>query len=334
MHTHLGCLPCLLQQALNASQRVTPDLERQREVLEAVALQLPRLDPTASPVDNGDIVHRVVRLTLSCDDPFRAIKQASNRMCLDVLPHYRRSVKKSTDPLLASLRQAAAANAIDVGPGFGHEYDVASTLDEILEGRFDFDDYPVFREQLSGVGEVLYLADNAGEIAFDRLVIEQLSALGKRVTFVVRGGPILNDATIEDARIAGIDELAEVIANGQRGPGTSLNLADTQFANRVRNAGLILSKGQGNYEGLSGESLQIYFLFRVKCRVVAQDVRAPMGTILLRSGIGSKQRNQRRTPDHASHPERRNWHEETHSAVPSAGRVSSELEGCRLKGTS
>jgi len=241
------------------------------------------MDLTATPVDNGNIVHRIVRNKLDCEDPFRAVKQASNRGCLDVLPLHRRTVTQSDNPLLESLRLAAAANAIDIGPSFEHDYDVSGTLEKILEGAFDFGDYPLFREHLDTTNHVLYLADNAGEIVFDRLVVEQLTSLGKRVTFVVRSGPILNDATMEDANIAGIQELAEVIPNGQRGPGTSLRLASPTFADRLRSADLILAKGQGNYEGLAGEQMRIFFLFRVKCRLVARHTHAPMGTIVLRS---------------------------------------------------
>ncbi len=284
MRTYLECFPCLLRQSLTAAQHVTSDLTRQRAVLEAVSQQIPHMDLSATPADNGNIVHQIARQTLGCDDPFRQIKQTSNRICLDVLPRYRRSVAESPEPLLTAMRLAAAANAIDVGPSFGHTYDVAVALDKILEGRFGFDGYAVFREHLDTTDRVLYLADNAGEIVFDRLVVEQLAALGKEVTFVVRGGPILNDATMEDAEVAGIHEFADVIASGQRGPGTSLRLADPGFAGRVRNARLILSKGQGNYEGLSGEPLRIFFLFRVKCHVVAQHACTPMGTIVLRSG--------------------------------------------------
>ncbi|MBN1859802.1 DUF89 family protein [Candidatus Bipolaricaulota bacterium] len=292
MRTYLECFPCLLQQTLTAARQVTSDPERQRTVLEAVSRELPKMDLDASPADNGNTVHQIARQILDCDDPFRAIKEASNRSCLEVVASYRHSLTQSTDPLLGALRLAAAANAIDVGPSFGHDYDVSDCLDKLLEGSFDFRDYVSFREDLDATDHVLYLADNAGEIVFDRLVAEQLSAFGKQVTFVVRGGPILNDATMEDARFAGIHEFADVIASGQRGPGTSLRLADSQFANRVRNADLILSKGQGNYEGLSEEQLRIYFLFRVKCSVVAQHASASMGTMLLRSGIDPARQDQ------------------------------------------
>jgi len=310
MRTYLECFPCLLRQSLTAAQHVTTDLARQRAVLEAVSEQIPHMDLNATPADNGNTVHQITRQVLDSDDPFREVKQTSNRICLDVLPHYRQVVAESPDPLLAALRLAAAANAIDVGPSFGHTYDVAVALDRILEGRFDFDDYSAFRQQLDATDRVLYLADNAGEIVFDRLVIEQLAELGKAVTLVVRGGAILNDATMEDADVAGIHEFADVIASGQRGPGTSLRLANPRFEERIRNAPLILSKGQGNYEGLSGESLRIFFLFRVKCHVVAQHACAPMGTIVLRSGSKPTHQDQDRHP--GQELDRRHNQGETH----------------------
>ncbi len=297
MRTYLECFPCLLQQSLNAARHVTSDPERQRAVLEAVSRQIPRMDLAASPAENGNIVHQIARQVLDCDDPFRAVKQESNRHCLAGLARYRQIVAESPDPLLESMRVAAAANAIDVGPSFGCGYNIRDRLDTILAGSFDFRDYSSFREHLNATSHVLYLADNAGEIVFDRLVVEQLVALGKQVTVVVRGGPILNDATMEDAHVSGIHKLADVIANEQRGPGTSLRLAGDGFAQRIRNADLILSKGQGNYEGLAGEPLQIFFLFRIKCNVVSQHACAQMGTILLRSGIDPKIEDRRGTQE-------------------------------------
>ncbi len=131
----------------------------------------------------------------------------------------------------------------------------------------------------------MYLADNAGEIAFDRLLIEQI--LPERVTVVVRGAPVINDATPIDALTVGLDRVVAVIDNGSDAPGTILTDCNQELRDRFANADLIVAKGQGNFETLSNELGNIFFLFKVKCLVIADLVHQPIGTqMLVHSRLG------------------------------------------------
>jgi len=114
---------------------------------------------------------------------------------------------------------------------------------------------------------ILYLADNAGEIFFDRLLIEQLS--GAKVTLAVRGAPVINDATRTDALAANLEDLVEIIDNGSDAPGTILNDCSAEFRRRFDEADMVIAKGQGNFESLSDEPRDIFFLFRAKCPVIS-----------------------------------------------------------------
>ena len=130
--------------------------------------------------------------------------------------------------------------------------------------------------------EILYLGDNTGEIMCDKILIEELVRCGKKVTFVTRGEPTINDATLADARYVGLDKVATVITNGSDAPGTRLEDCSPKFVAAFQSAELIISKGQGNFEGLSDVPGPIFFLFKVKCPVIALEVDAKIGTVALR----------------------------------------------------
>ena len=187
----------------------------------------------------------------------------------------------SSDPLLASLKLAAAGNVIDFA--VHSNFDLEGSIEESLGDGGRSADYPLMKERLEQVEEVLYIGDNAGEIVFDKFVAEQLTARGKKVTYVVRGQPIINDVTLDDAAYVGMDEVAEVIPSGSDGPGTSLRWCCPEFIARFEGAGLIISKGQGNFEGLSDVKAPIFFLLKAKCPVVARELDVDIGKIILRA---------------------------------------------------
>lgn len=280
MRTYLDCLPCFLRQALDAARRVTDDEKIQRDVLNRVASVLPELPLYATPIDVGREVHRLVREAMGVDDPYREAKRSSNDQAMALLPEMRRVVDASADRLRTALELAAAGNAIDLA--IHSRVDVRRAIESALKDGGGMVDYPLFVERLESADDLLYLGDNAGEIVFDKLVAEQLIERGKRVMFVVRGRPILNDATVEDARYVGMDDVAEVVSSGSDGPGTALGLCTPAFVDRFKQARVILSKGQGNFEGLSGEDAPLFFLLKVKCPVVADELDVRIGSIVLR----------------------------------------------------
>jgi uncharacterized protein with ATP-grasp and redox domains len=136
-------------------------------------------------------------------------------------------------------------------------------------------DVDSLRRAADGAASILYLADNAGEIVVDRLLIERLGP--ERVTVAVRGAACLNDATLEDAEAAGLTGLVRVIGNGSDVPGTALELCDEAFREAFASAGLVIAKGQGNFETLTEAPRDICFLFKVKCAVVAAEAGLPLG---------------------------------------------------------
>jgi len=177
------------------------------------------------------------------------------------------------------LKVGAAGNIIDVV--HVGEYDLWEEVVTTVKGELLGGGLPAFKERLATASFILYLADNVGETVFDRVLIEILPL---PVIYSVKSGPILNDATREDAIAAGIDQVAEIVENGTRSPGTVLNQASAEFLELIDKAELVLSKGQANYETLDDLGDKIFFLMRVKCPVLSQSVNAPVGSLLFKQG--------------------------------------------------
>jgi len=279
MKTTLDCIPCFVRQSLNAVRMVTTDPALQERFLREVLQWMVHIDMHLPPPVMAQRIHRRLKEIVGNPDPYFAVKRQSNRMALELLPELKTSVEQDPEPLVMAMRLAVAGNIIDMGvsktiTAADIQNAINQALTEPLVGPL-----AQFKQTLSAARHILYLADNAGEIVFDRLLIEQLAP--RRVTVAVRGAPILNDATISDARDAGLDQLVELIDNGSDAPGTLLADCSESFRNHFESADLVIAKGQGNFESLSREQGNIFFLFKAKCHVIAAHAGLPLGTQVL-----------------------------------------------------
>jgi damage-control phosphatase, subfamily I len=277
MRTEPECLDCFLAQALSTARRSGAGEKLQAMVLAETGRVLATMDRSCSPPENAVAVYgRIAELT-GVADPFAGVKMASNRFALALRAEVRTRIQRAADPLRAALCYSIAANIIDYGTR--QEFDALQLLETCLDIPLVLDDYAQFRQAVTeapGV-EVLYLADNCGEIVFDGLLVEQLLALGCRVTMAVRGKAILNDATLVDAHECGIGDLVPVIGNGTGCPGTPAVGCSEEFRAAFARARVVVSKGQGNYETLAASSAPLYFLLTVKCPVVARKITSDKG---------------------------------------------------------
>lgn len=276
MKTALDCIPCFARQALEAARFVTDDPAVHEQAVRSVLRTVAEMDLTQCPPVIAQRFHRELREITGVADPYRAAKDRFNRMALEMLPGLQRQVSTAADPLAVALRLAIAGNVIDLGLNGGLTEQearraVANTLHEPFSGDTD-----EFAGAVREADNILYLADNAGEIVFDRLLIERIGPAP--ITVAVRGRPILNDATLTDAKAAGLADIVEVIDNGSDAPGTLLGDCSEAFRARFAAADLIIAKGQGNFETLSGNPANIYFLFKAKCPVVAENAAVDIGT--------------------------------------------------------
>jgi uncharacterized protein with ATP-grasp and redox domains len=286
MRTCLDCVPCFLRQSLEAARGVTEDVRVHERIVREVLRMTAELDLERPPPFVAQAIHRRLRELTGAQDPYLAAKRRFNDLALEALPALADRVRQADDPLLAAARCAVAANAIDMGIAAAiTDAEVRAALGG-LAGEATHGDWATFRGAAAAATDILYLADNAGEIALDRLVIERLGPA--RVTVAVRGAPVLNDALREDAQQVGLDELVRVIDNGSDAPGTILADCSDSFRRRFDQADLIIAKGQGNYETLSEGRDNIAFWFKVKCPVVARRIGLPVGThALLPPGTGA-----------------------------------------------
>jgi len=285
MKTYLDCFPCFLKQALRAARIATDNENQIKRVLDEVGIMLSNVPLESTPPESGRLIYRKISEITGNPDPFKKIKAESTKKALSLYPSLKNEVEKSHDRLLTAIRIAIAGNVIDFGANWN--FNLKDDVQDILNKDFAICDYDLFKDSLDGAREILYLGDNAGECVFDRILIEEMK---KPVTYVVRGIPIINDATHEDAVEAGIEKVATIISSGTDGPGTVLNTCNAHFKDVYKNSKFIISKGQGNYEALSRENRPIFFLLKAKCHVIANDIGVNEGDIVLKGGDYLKQR--------------------------------------------
>lgn len=264
----------------------------QKKVLDELSKLIPELPLEASPPEIGREIYGLVRRISGRDDPFKDIKRKSNQMALSFFSKLKARVERSGDPLLTAVELAIVGNIIDYG--------VKSSLDIEQETRRIFDEdeelinkesrkifeYQKFRDAVKKTVPILYLADNAGEVVFDRILIEELVKLGvQEILYVVKEKPVINDALREDAIECGIDKYARIISSGSDAPGTVLKFCSPEFREIFKASKLIISKGQGNFEALSEEDRPIFFLFKIKCPVLVRDIGGSLGDVVLKSNL-------------------------------------------------
>jgi uncharacterized protein with ATP-grasp and redox domains len=276
MLTQLKCLPCFIRQASEALAIASDDKAVHERVLRQVLAEVSQMELDHSPPVMGQRIHRLVRGLSGHPDPYRRIKQQCNAVAEELLPRLRQRMAETTHPLEMALRLAMAGNIIDFGvnPGFSLD-SIEAVIEETLQVPLDPELLEQFRQDSTRAQHILYLADNTGEIYFDRLLIEQLPL--NKVTLAVRGGPILNDALLEDAEKSGLSMLVRVIDNGSDAPGTLLEDCSKEFTSAFQQADMIIAKGQGNFETLHDAPHNIYFLLKAKCPVTAEMADVPLG---------------------------------------------------------
>ncbi len=258
---------------------VTDRPDEQERVVRRTLSALQTLDFGETPPRMAAEIHGIIRDELDLADPYVEAKRQSTELANGIVARLGAVLADAADPFEVALRLAIAANVIDFGVGVAVERIEADIL-RARDWPLPAEEVEALRSAIDEAQSVLYLGDNAGEAAFDRLLIQYMPA-GK-VTYVVRGGPIINDVTREDAEAVGMHHLVDIVDNGSVAPGTILELCSESFRRRFWSADLIIAKGQGNYESLSGESAPVFFLLKAKCPVVAEHLGCCEGDLVVR----------------------------------------------------
>ena len=277
------CLDCHFTKNLETARALGTDAQAKEFALGLMKIYLDAPDWAGSPwfgPGTNELFHQIYGLDL---DRFKAEKEESNRFVLERLDQIRAKAENAADPVYAGLQLAILGNYIDFSALHGEVS--FEKLDEMLaraeKMELDAQSYASLCADLEQGKKLLYLTDNAGEIGFDRIFAEQIHKKYPhlQITFCVRGGPILNDATREDAALVGIP--FPVIDNGGPIAGTQLEMLGDEARRAMNEADVIISKGQANVETMFGCGYNVYYAFLVKCARFIQVFNRPKLTPML-----------------------------------------------------
>ncbi len=279
MRTQIDCFPCFLRQALIALRQFSGNNDKLHgDIMREVLAIARNADMNRPPAYTTTFIHRIIRQMLDAD-PFERIKKKYNSVAIRQFPFLQKKVQESRDPLWTATRLAIAGNIIDFG--IYTSVDIDGAINRSLKTTIGVDDYQTFHHEVHQADTILYLLDNAGEVVFDKLLIDVLASSGKKIKAVVKGGPVLNDVTHDDAEQTGLDRICEIIDNGSDAVGTILAMTTPEFQKEFYNADLVLCKGQGNFETVSETGREAFFLFQAKCDVVCRELGLDAGSMLL-----------------------------------------------------
>jgi len=278
MKTYLDCIPCFMEQTLRAGRVSGLDETKIKKLLDEVGGMIKDLPVESSPPATGDFIYGKIREVSGVADPYKKIKKETIKEALSLYPELKKTVENSEDRLLTAIRVAIAGNVIDFG--VNHTFNISEDVQIILNQDFGIFHYEEFKESLGNAESVLYLGDNSGESVFDKLLIEEL---GRPVTYIVRDVPVINDVTMPEAIDSGLDKVAKLVSSGSSAPAIIPDRCSREFLDLFENADMIISKGQGNYEGLSGSDRPVFFLLKAKCQILAKDLGVEKGDIVLAS---------------------------------------------------
>jgi len=274
---YLDCIPCFMQQALRAGRMATTDEKKLKEILDKTGEMVKTISMFNTPAETGMIVYRIVSEVTGVHDPYKKIKQQHIKETKAIYPELEKIVANSDDKLLTAIKIAIAGNVIDLG--VNKAFDIVEDVKYILKQDFGVFDYEAFKIQLKKTKNILYIGDNVGESVFDKILIKELK---KPVKYAVRSIPIINDVTMEDAIASGLDDVAELIDSGCKSPGIILDQSTPEFLDLFNTSELVISKGQGNFEGLSDCNKQVFFLLKAKCSVISNHLGVALNSIILK----------------------------------------------------
>ena len=278
------CVTCIIAQVKNVTTMFELSEDEKKAAMDDTHAYLAQANYEGCTPESMGELWQILLGHVGGEDPYASIKSLCNQEAMKMLPEAQQKIARAKEPFTVALKYAIAGNLID----YGLEHPVTieeqnAQIDAIANTTFSIDDSDLLLLALANAKTMLYLGDNAGEIVFDKLLIEQIRKRfpALELSFVVKGSPVLNDVTYADAQEVGMPELARVIDNGDASPGTVLPRTSKAFRSAFAEADVILSKGQGNYESLSGvEKEHLFFLFTAKCDTVCVDAGVPKLSIV------------------------------------------------------
>ncbi len=284
MKIHSECIPCLIRRVMFEAEYSTKDKQVKKKVVQNACRLLGEIyDPDECSAAIATKVHKLVYETLGDDDPYSNLKSQSNKIALSLVPRVEKLVRESSDQLRTSILCSIIGNMMDFGIRGGS--DSPDTLKDIFNELFEeglgYNDTEKVKNTLKKSKQVVLFTDNCGEIVFDKILCREIKKYNSDVflTLVVKGEPVLSDATMDEAVELGFDEVVdEILTTGCFAVGVDFKKIPGALEKTLEKADLIVCKGMANYEVFSEtEYRPVVYLLRTKCHPIASSMGVPLG---------------------------------------------------------
>ncbi len=279
MKTNTQCVECVEKAAQRTLSLLAIQNKEKQQIMTKVKEYLLGVNINLTPMEISFGVIEILRKETGIYDPYKSIKEGSNNNALKHVNRAKELLVQSNEPLFDAIKIAIAGNIIDYG--MKADYDLSKTLDEVMHKNPFINDYQLLKEKLSKAKSIAFLADNAGEIVFDKLLLEQINQNFKvdRIKLIVKKYPFLNDVILEDLENLGYDKIPNVEIY------TLENLSGNDYikeiAPYIEQADVIIAKGQGNFELLYDRKLGIFFLFIIKCEMIKDILKSEKEDVMI-----------------------------------------------------
>lgn len=289
MKTYIECIPCIINNGIFTAKRLKAKDEIIEKIIREILINFSTKDYNSSPPALVKDVYEIINKHLGVKDPYKDIKDFFNMELLKMENDFKKLVEENSDSFKKALKLAIAGNIIDFGiKSEISKESVLKHIDEVENTNLEIDDSKELYEILKNSKTLLYLGDNCGEIVFDKIFVEEIRKEfpNLKIKFAVRGKPVINDATMEDAHNIGLHKILPIISNGDGSPGTVIENCSEEFKKEFYNSDIIISKGQGNFESLNEiDKKNVFFLFMAKCNVVAKGLNVPNMSFICKKNI-------------------------------------------------
>jgi len=275
------CVGCIINQSAKVAKAIDANDILTKELTSTVEMMSKDFSFSDTPPEIAAYVYEKMAEIANKLDLYDEVKEHSTKKARTFIPLLENKLKNSKDKLLTATKIAVAGNVIDLAAEV--EFDLEEELEKIFDTDFAYNDFEVLKDKLSIAKNVVILGDNVGEHIFDHMFIQVVKELYPdiEITYMVRGNPIINDVTIKEAKEAGFDKICNLVDSGVNTPGFTYSRATTSAKKMFDEAGLVISKGMGNYECLTPTTREgVCFLLKVKCSVVAASLSKDLGDII------------------------------------------------------
>lgn len=280
MKVNYECASCMLRQSREAIEHATEDYEKRMDVtLKVLEYMDNNFKKNINSNKLGTDLHHLIMKETNNNDPYKELREEGNRVAKKLIPLTKELIEKD-DSLENYIKIAVAGNIIDFG-ALDENADMESLIKKQITLKPAINDTEKLENDLHNATTILFLTDNGGEIVFDKLLIKKIKEdYGVNIIVALKENPIINDAIVSDAKKLKLEKYAKIISIGASSVGVVKDYISDELKEYMNSVDLIISKGMGNYEGLTEMCIKtpVYFLLTVKCNVISREICVPVGS--------------------------------------------------------